>query len=349
MKRSLTRTLIFVLMTVLVIASVAACGADTKDKNEVKEEEVKEEVTDKEDATEKDEADSQEEEDVEDVAVSEDEKIVVGFSISTLNNPFFVDLKEAAQEIADENNVDFIVLDAGDDTTKQLADVEDLVQQEVDVIIVNPTDSDAIVSAVEAANDANIPVIAIDRSSNGGVITSYIASDNIKGGELAGEFIVEALAGTGKVIEIEGLPGTSPARDRGEGFHNIVDAEDGIEVLVSQPADFDRAQGLTLMENLLQAHPEIDAIFAHNDEMALGALEAIQASGREIIIVGFDATDDGLVAIKNGDMSATIAEQSKLMGRTGMEVAIKIAKGETVDEEVQLDVALVTLDNVDDY
>lgn len=269
------------------------------------------------------------------------DKAKVGFSISTLNNPFFVTLRDAAQEVADANDVELIVLDANDDTSKQLNDMEDLLQQKVDVIIVNPTDSDAIVTSVEAANEANIPVIAIDRSANGGVITSYIASDNIRGGELAGEYIAEALDGAGKVIELEGIAGTSPARDRGKGFNDAIAKYPDIEKIAAQTANFDRAEGLTVMENLLQAHPEIDAVFAHNDEMALGALEAIKASGREIIMVGFDATDDGLKAIEDGLMQATIAEQAELMGKTGMEVAVDIINGKDVDAEIPLEVSLV--------
>lgn len=273
---------------------------------------------------------------------SADEKKKIGFSISTLNNPFFVTMRESAQKIADENNVELIMLDANDNTAKQLNDVEDLVQQKVDVLIVNPTDSDAIVTAVESANEANIPVIAIDRSANGGKITSYIASDNIYGGKIAGEYIAEAIGETGKVIELEGIAGTSPTRDRGKGFNDAIAEYKDIEVIARQTANFDRSEGLTVMENLLQAHSEIDAVFAHNDEMALGALEAIQASGRDIIVVGFDATDDARVAIENGSLAATVEEQAGLMGETGIKIAVKIINGESVEEEIPLEVSLIT-------
>lgn len=271
-------------------------------------------------------------------------EIKIGLSISTLNNPFFVTLKEGAEEAAKEGGAEVIVLDANDNVSKQISDVEDLIQQKVDVIIINPTDSDAVVTAVEAANEANIPVVTIDRSANGGDVTSYIASDNVKGGVMAAEYIVEALGGKGKVVEIQGIPGASPTRDRGNGFHSIVDNEEGIEVVASQPADYDRAKGLETMENILQAHPEIDAVFAHNDEMALGALEAIEASQRSIILVGFDATDDGLKAIEEGRMAATIAEKAGEMGKLGVRTSIKIAKGEKVDAEIPLEVELITKD-----
>lgn len=275
---------------------------------------------------------------------SGEDKIKIGLSISTLNNPFFVTLKEGAEEAAKEGGAELIVLDANDNVSKQISDIEDLIQQKVDVIMINPTDSDAVVTAVEAANEANIGVVTIDRSANGGDVTSYIASDNVKGGVMAAEYIVEAIGGKGKVVEIQGIPGASPTRDRGNGFHSIVDEEEGIEVVASQPADYDRAKGLQIMENILQANPEIDAVFAHNDEMALGALEAIEASQRSIILVGFDATDDGLKAIEEGRMAATIAEKAGEMGKIGAQTSIKIAKGEKVDAEIPLEVELITKD-----
>lgn len=277
-------------------------------------------------------------------ANTSDSDIKIGLSISTLNNPFFVTLKEGAEKAANEGGAQLVVLDANDNVSKQISDVEDLIQQGVDVIMINPTDEDAIVTAVESANDANIPIVTIDRSASGGDITSYIASDNVKGGVLAAEYIVEALGGEGKVVELQGIQGASPTRDRGNGFHSVIDEEDGIEVVASQTADYDRGKGLVAMENILQANQEIDAVFAHNDEMALGALEAIEASQRSIIIVGFDAIDDGLKAIEEGRMAATIAEMAEEMGEMGSEISLKIAKGETVDAEIPLEVELITKD-----
>ncbi|MFB6367968.1 substrate-binding domain-containing protein, partial [Paenibacillus elgii] len=137
--------------------------------------------------------------------------------------------------------------------------------------------------AVEAANKANIPVITIDRAANGGQVVSHIVSDNVKGGQMAGDFILKAIGGTGNIVELQGIAGTSAARDRGKGFHNAVDGKDGVKMVASQPADFDRAKGLSVMENILQGNKDIAAVFAHNDEMALGALQATQASGKNIV------------------------------------------------------------------
>lgn len=201
-------------------------------------------------------------------APAPEKTLTLGLAISTLNNPFFVDLRDGAQAAADAAGVKLVVMDAQDDPSKQISQVEDLITQKVDALLINPTDSDAIVTAVEAANEANIPVFTVDRGANGGKVVAHIASDNVLGGRMAGELIIELIGGQGQVAELEGIPGASAARDRGQGFHEAVDGVQGIEVVASQPADFDRAKGLTVMENILQAHPDIVAVFAHNDEMA---------------------------------------------------------------------------------
>ncbi len=270
-----------------------------------------------------------------------DEGATIGLVLSTLNNPFFVDLRDGAQAKADELGATLVVLDSQDDSATEMSNVEDLITQGVDLIMINPTDSDAVGNAVAAANEAGIPVITLDRSANAGEIVAHIASDNVAGGKMAGEFMVEQLGGAGKVVELEGIPGASAARDRGEGFNAAI-AESDIEVVAKQTANFDRAEGLSVMENILQAQPEINAVFAHNDEMALGALEAVKASGREIMVVGFDATDDAVNAVKAGDMAATVQQLPKEIGSMGVETAMKVLAGEMVETYIPVDLALVT-------
>jgi ribose transport system substrate-binding protein len=271
-----------------------------------------------------------------------DGKVTIGLAVSTLNNPFFVTLKEGAEKAADEAGAQLIVVDAQDDTAKQISGVEDLIQKKVDVILINPTDSAAITTAVEAANKANIPVITVDRAAEGGNVVSHIASDNEKGGRMAGEFILEKLGGKGNIVELQGIAGTSAARDRGKGFHEAVDNKDGVKVVAQQPADFDRAKGLSVMENILQGNKDIQAVFAHNDEMALGALQAIEAAGKQILVVGFDATDDAVKAVNEGKMAATVAQKPAAIGETAVQTAIKVAKGEKVDSFIPVDLELVT-------
>ena len=181
----------------------------------------------------------------------------IGLVISTLDNPFFVDLQTGAQEKADEIVAKLVVLDSQDDPAKEMSNVEDLISQGVSAIMINPTDSDAVAGAIKAAYEASIPVVTLDRGANGGEVVSHIASDNVAGGKLAGEFIVEQLGGKGKVVELEGIPGASAARDRGEGFNSAI-ANTDIEVVAKQTANFDRAEGLSVMENILQAQAEID-------------------------------------------------------------------------------------------
>lgn len=276
-----------------------------------------------------------------DTAKSTD-KVTIGFSISTLNNPFFVTLKEGAEKAAKDAGADLLVVDAGDKTAKQLSDIEDLIQKKVSVLLINPTDSAAVVTAVEAANKAKIPVITVDRASNGGTVVSHIASDNVKGGSMAAEYIMKTLGNKGNLVELQGIAGTSAARDRGKGFHNIVDGKDGVKVVASQPADFDRAKGLSVMENILQGNKDIQAVFAHNDEMALGALTAIQASGKtNIMVVGFDATDDAVKSVKDGKMAATVAQKPGLIGKTALETALKVAKGEKVEASIPVVLELI--------
>ena len=271
----------------------------------------------------------------------------VGLSVSTLNNPFFVTLAEGAQAAAKKLGVELSVADAGDDVTKQVSDIEDLVNKGISVLIVNPCDSDAITGAVEAAKAAGVRVISVDRAVNGVEIDCQIASDNVKGAELATQYIVDQLGEGIKVAELEGVPGASAAIDRSAGFRNIADAK--LNVVANQTAKFDRTQGMSVMENMLQAHGDIQAVFAANDEMALGALEAISGAGKNIMVVGFDATDDAIEAIRAGRMAATIAQQPALIGKTAVENAYNLIQGVSIPNAIPVEVTLVTIDNVDTY
>ncbi|WP_407656626.1 D-ribose ABC transporter substrate-binding protein [Marinitoga hydrogenitolerans] len=264
--------------------------------------------------------------------------IKIGLSLSTLNNPFFVELRNGALQEAVNQGVDIVVVDAQDKPYKQLNDIEDLVQQRVDLIIINPTDSDAIVAAVEEANNAGIPVITVDRAANGGKVILHIASDNVAGGAMAAKYIADLLNGKGNVVELVGIPGTSAARDRGLGFETELKKYPGLKLIAKQTANFNRAEGLSVMENLLQAYPEIDAVFAQNDEMALGAIEAIKSEGKlgKIVVVGFDAIPDAVNAVKNGEMAATVAQQPSLMGELAVKKAVEYLETQTIYIPVNL-------------
>lgn len=264
----------------------------------------------------------------------------IGMVLSTLNNPFFVNMKDGAEKEAEKLGYDLVVLDSQNDPAKERANVEDLIQLGVVALLINPTDSDAVVKTVEVANKSNIPVITLDRQANGGEITSHIASDNVKGGEMAAQYVLDKFKdekGPINIVEIQGIPGASATRDRGEGFHNIMDKDDKFNFVSIQAADFDRQKGLQVMENIIQANPNIQVVFAHNDEMALGAVKAIKASGIDAIVVGFDGNEDAKDSIDANEMTATIAQQPDLIGALGVELANKIYKGEKVDDKIAAD------------
>ncbi|MEC0091131.1 ribose ABC transporter substrate-binding protein RbsB [Paenibacillus macquariensis] len=265
--------------------------------------------------------------------------IKIGLSISTLNNPFFVSLKDGVVAEAKKQGMEVIVIDAQNDSAKQSNDVEDLMQQGVNALLINPTDSSAISTAVQTANSLGIPVIALDRSADKGKVEALVASDNVKGGTLAAEYIVEQLGKDAKVIELEGVPGASATRERGKGFHEIADAQ--LKVIAKQSADFDRTKGLTVMENLLQGNPGVQAVFAHNDEMALGAIEAIQSSGKRIAVIGFDGNIDALNSIKAGKLTATVAQQPELIGQLSVQAAKDVLQGKTVEKSIPAPLKLV--------
>ena len=269
----------------------------------------------------------------------------IGLIVSTLSNPFFVDLKEGAEAKAKELGYELIVLDSQDDPAKEVSNMEDLTTKGVSLILLNPVDSDAATASVTIANGASIPVVTLDRNANGGEVVAHIASDNVEGGKMAGEFVVEKLNGEGSIVELEGIAGSSAARDRGQGFSEGIKGSN-LNVVSKQTADFDRTKGLSVMENILQGNKDIKAVFAQNDEMALGAQKALEDAGlNDVLVVGFDATDDAVASVEEGKMAATIAQQPDLIGSLGIEAADKIIKGESLEAFIPVDLKLVTKGN----
>lgn len=264
----------------------------------------------------------------------------IGLSVSTLNNPFFVALAEGAEAAAEKEGVKLAVADAGDDSAKQQSDIEDLISRNVSVLIVNPVDSDAVAPAVQNAVSQGIKVISVDRVVNGVEVDCQIASDNVAGAKMATEYLIEQIGEGAKVAELQGVPGASATIDRGEGFHEAADKS--LSVVASQTANFDRAEGMSVMENILQSDGSIQGVFAHNDEMALGALQAIAASGKDIKVIGFDATDDAVAEVKAGRMAATVAQKPDLMGETAIHTAMKLIAGEKVEKSLPVEVELIT-------
>ncbi|MFC9913614.1 substrate-binding domain-containing protein [Streptomyces sp. NPDC127197] len=271
----------------------------------------------------------------------------VGLSLSTLNNPFFVQIRSGAEAEAKKLGVDLTVTDAQNDASQQANQLQNFTSEGLSSIIVNPVDSDAAGPAVRAANKADIPVVGVDRGVNKADTAALVASDNVEGGELGAKALAEKLGGRGTIVILQGQAGTSASRERGAGFAEGLKAYPGIKVVAKQPADFDRTKGLDVMTNLLQAHPDIDGVFAENDEMALGAIKALGSkAGKSVQVVGFDGTPDGLKAVEAGTLYASVAQQPKELGRIAVDNALRAAEGEKVSETVKVPVKVVTKENV---
>ncbi len=282
-------------------------------------------------------------------ALSQD-NIVIGFSQGTMNHPWRVAMVEGNQTYANENlpDVELIVTDGQNDSAKQVTDVESLIARGIDVLMISPLTSDALTPVVQDALDAGIKVVTLDRKVNVPV-TVHVGALNKPIGEQAGKFLVEKLGGEGAIIEIQGTAGASATVDRHDGFMEGIEGS-GLKVVASQHADYLREQALKFMEDQLQRFGpgEIQAVYAHNDEMALGAVQALEAAGRleEVMVVGVDGQETAFEAIKAGKMAATFTYP--YVAPEGIEIAYKVAQGEPVEEEVILPGKQVDADNIDE-
>ena len=280
----------------------------------------------------------------------------IAFVMKTANNPFFIDMQKGAEEEARKLGVNLVVQAAERevDVEKQMQIIENLIQAKVAALCVTPSGSREIVSAIDKANRAGIPVVIVDTrvdakalGESKAKIASFIGSDNYEGGKLAGEFIAQRLAGKGKVVVLEGIPGHETGDSRLRGFRDALKATPGIEIVASQTANWERDQGFNVFQNILQSHPEVQAVFACSDLMALGAVEAIAAAKKtgQITVVGFDASDEARKAVLSGTMDATVAQSPATMGAMAVENAYRLIKGEQVKEEFVVPIKLITKEN----
>ncbi len=279
-------------------------------------------------------------------------KPTVALVVKTLNNAFFIEMEAGAKAAADSLGVELIVQapDREIDVEKQMQIIENLIQRKVSVLAIVPNGAKEIVPAVLKANAASIPVIVVDSridaptlTAAGGSVATFIGSDNVDGGRLAGRFVVEKLGGKGAVAILEGVPGHETGDSRLRGFREAIAPSGGLRIVASQTASGERDQAFNVTQNMLQSHPDIAAIFAANDVMALGAAEAVAAAGRtgKIAIVGFDAQDEARKAITEGRMDATIAQNPRAMGRLAIVSAMRLLKGEKIDAEQPVAIELV--------
>ncbi len=287
-----------------------------------------------------------------------DKKPAIALVMKTLNNPFFIDMQSGAKAAAEKLGVELMVQapEREVDVEKQMQIIEDLIQRKVSAICVSPSGSKEIVPAIVKANRANIPVLIVDTrvdaqslTGAGGRTATFIGSDNYEGGKVAAAYLVKTLAGRGKVAVLEGIPGHETGDQRLRGFHTIVDQEPGIEIVASQTANWERDQGFNVFQNILQSHPDVRALFACNDMMALGAIEAVAAAGKtgQITVVGFDAVADAREAIRQGAMAGSVAQYPAEMGRLAVEYAQRLIHGDTIPEYVPVQIELITQENLE--
>ena len=283
----------------------------------------------------------------------------VGFAQTESNNPWRIAETKSMQDVAESCGWDLVYTDAAGSAAKQVADVDSMIAQGVDAIFLPPREEQPLLPAVMRAKAAGIPVFLIDRSVDPAVAqagrdyVTFIGSDFVDQGRRAAEWLVENFEGDkGVIIELEGTTGSSPANDRKKGFDDVIAQHDKFEIVASQTGDFARDKGRQVMETLLQSHPDVNIVYAHNDEMAIGAIQALEAAGRkpgeDVTVVSIDGTRDALQAIIDGKMGVTV-ESSPFFGPISCETMKKYAAGETIEPWVKVEDRIFTADNAAEH
>ena len=268
------------------------------------------------------------------------ESATFGFAQTENNNPWRIAQTESMRNAADENGVEIVITDAQSNTPKQVSDIQDMVAQGADVLFIPPREEQGLEPALQSAREAGVPVFLVDREANAEICEDYIGfmgSNFIEQGERAAEWLVEATSGKAKVAELQGTVGASVTADRGEGFKSVIDENSGMEIIASQSGNFNRAEGQNVMEQILGGNPDLDAVYAHNDEMAIGAIQALKDAGRkpgeDVTVVSVDGTRDALQAIIDGDLGATV-ETNPRFGPLAFDTAERFLSGEQIPTKI---------------
>jgi ribose transport system substrate-binding protein len=273
--------------------------------------------------------------------------------VSTLNNPWFVVLKDAAKTRAEELGYKVDVFDSQNSPAAEAGHFDTIIDGKYAAILFNPTDAEGSIASVQRAKDAGIPTFCMDREiSANDVAITQILSDNFTGCVALGEYFVQKVGEEGAYVELLGLLGDNNTKNRSDGFHSVVDNHPGLKMVAQQTADFDRTRAMEVMESILQAHPDIDAVFCGNDAMAMGAYRALATAGKaeQVMVFGFDGARDVIDAIRAGDIVATGMQFPKAMARMAAESADQYIKGKRdFVQKVPVAVELVTQENIDEY
>ena len=283
-------------------------------------------------------------------APEDDGTITLGFSQATQQSPFYVELGDGVKQAAEADGAELIYVDANGDVTKQNNDIEDLITKNVDVLLINPVDPQGIAPSLASAKAAGIPVITVDRTAEGAL--SHIGRDNVAMGKLVGDAVSDLLGSDGgTIVEIQGDAGGTVAMDRSSGFHSAFEGNDAVKIVEGPYAEYIRSNAVTAMQDLLQSNPDLKVVYAHNDDMALGALQVLQENGRDdVLVAGVDGLMEAVKAIDSSDQFVATALNDPIsLGSIAADTAIKAAKGESVDAEIDAGTALVTKDNAADY
>ncbi len=266
----------------------------------------------------------------------------IGVSLLTRAHVFYRDLEDGLRAAAAEHEYELLINAAEWDASRQIAQLEDFITRGVDAVVVCPVDSSGIGAGVRAANQAGVPVFTADIASFGGEVVSHIASDNIAGGRLAGEYLVQLLGGKGKVAIIN-QPIVTSTLDRVQGFREVLQAYPEIEIVADVNGDGVRDKALRAASDVLQANPELDGIFAINDDSALGTLDAVEDFGREgIVIIGYDAIPPARDAILKGRaLKADVVQYPFKIGQKTIETIADYFAGQPVPEVVPVEVGIV--------
>lgn len=274
----------------------------------------------------------------------------IGVTLSTQNNPWFVTMKERLISYGKEKGVKVIVLDSQNDSAKELSNVEDLISKNVNALLINCIESKSCSSAVREADMQHIPVVTIDRTAESDKVKSFVAADNVKGAMEVGQYLAKALHNKGNIAQIEGTPGSTPAIERGEGFAKGIEGTD-IHIVTSINGDFMRSKAMTVMEDILQSHPDIVAVFTQNDEMGAGAIQAIKAAGKtgKILVVSFDGQPIMIDAISHDEAIATTLQDPNIIADYSIDTAIKVINGESVPIKTSVPTVLINKENVEKF
>ena len=283
------------------------------------------------------------------------ESATYGFAQTENNNPWRIAQTESMESAAAANGVELLVTDAQSSTPKQVSDIQDMVAQGVDVLFVPPREEEGLAPALKSANQADVPMFLVDREANAGVCEDYVAfmgSDFVSQGERAAGWLARETDEEAKIVELQGTVGASVTADRGEGFARALKEYPKMEIVASQSGNFSRAEGQNVTEQLLGAYPDLTAVYAHNDEMAIGAIQALKdagyAPGKDVTVVSVDGTKDALRAIIAGELGATV-ETNPRFGPLAFETARKFLSGEPVPRRIVVKDRLFTARNAEKF